>query len=286
MSAMLVALVAGALLISLAPILARLADVGPVASGMYRVLLASPVLWLMVASEVRRPQSGPVGRRDLLLMAAAGLFLALDLCFFHIAIGLTSVANATLFNNTAPIFVALMLWLGGRPPGRGFVAALAVAMAGMALLMGGRLTYAEGQIVGDAMAIGTGALYGGYIMVMRHVRQSASTALSMAVSSTAAVPPLVAFALLRGDTMLPASAQGWAVLIALALVCHVAGQGLIALSLSVLPAAFSAMVLLIQPVSAGLIAWALFGETQTALQVAGIALVLAGLWLARRTLPP
>jgi drug/metabolite transporter (DMT)-like permease len=52
-----------------------------------------------------------------------------------------------------------------------------------------------------------------------------------------------------------------------------------------LPATFSAMVLLIQPISAGVLAWILFGETQTALQIGGIALVLAGIWLARRTVP-
>ena len=45
------------------------------------------------------------------LMAAAGLFFAADLTVWHWSIKLTSVANATLLANFAPIFVALGGWL-------------------------------------------------------------------------------------------------------------------------------------------------------------------------------
>ena len=82
--------------------------------------------------------------------------------------------------------------------------------------------------------------------------------------------------------MLPASAYGWWVLAGLALVSHAAGQGLIAYALASLPAAFSSVSLLFQPVVAALFAWVLLSESLVPLQVVGGLVVLLGIYLARR----
>ncbi|WP_406854482.1 DMT family transporter [Alsobacter sp. KACC 23698] len=106
----------------------------------------------------------------------------------------------------------------------------------------------------------------------------------MAVSTTAAIPALFVFALLREGPLLPATARGWLVVVALGVVCHVAGQGLIARSLAALPATFSSMVLLVQPVAAALLAWLFFAEALTLLQAVGMLTVLSGIVLARRAI--
>jgi drug/metabolite transporter (DMT)-like permease len=72
------------------------------------------------------------------------------------------------------------------------------------------------------------------------------------------------------------------VLIALALISHAAGQGLIAYALAHLPAAFSSVSLLFQPVMAALFAWAILAEPLVPLQIAGGIVVLLGIYLARR----
>jgi drug/metabolite transporter (DMT)-like permease len=66
------------------------------------------------------------------------------------------------------------------------------------------------------------------------------------------------------------------------LITHAAGQGLIAYALAHLPAAFSSVGLLLQPVVAALFAWILLSEPLMALQIAGGLVVLAAIWLARR----
>lgn len=68
----------------------------------------------------------------------------------------------------------------------------------------------------------------------------------------------------------------------LALVSHVGGQGLIAYALAYLPAAFSSLTLLLQPAVAALLAWLLLGESLGAPQAAGGAIVLLGILVARR----
>ncbi len=104
----------------------------------------------------------------------------------------------------------------------------------------------------------------------------------MAWSTTITAVVLLPIALLSPQPFLPQSANGWWVLVGLALVTQILGQGLIAYAFAHLPASLSSLSLLIQPVTATIFAWALFGEAIGALQFAGGAIVLAGIWLARR----
>jgi len=96
-------LVLGATLIGLVPIGVRLCTLHPLAVGFWRFALALPVLWWWSRSLPKR--SAPASRRRLLIIA--GLLFACDIGCYFVAIRATSVANATLLSNCAPIFVAL-----------------------------------------------------------------------------------------------------------------------------------------------------------------------------------
>jgi drug/metabolite transporter (DMT)-like permease len=72
------------------------------------------------------------------------------------------------------------------------------------------------------------------------------------------------------------------VLVGLALVTQILGQGLIAYAFAHLPASISSVSLLIQPVMAALYAWILFQEAVSPAQFLGAAIVLAGIWVAKR----
>jgi drug/metabolite transporter (DMT)-like permease len=104
----------------------------------------------------------------------------------------------------------------------------------------------------------------------------------MAATTTLTALILLPVALASGETMLPAGARGWMVLLGLAWITHAAGQGLIMFALAHLPAAFSSVGLLLQPVLAAGFAWVLLTEPLSTLQIAGGAVVLAGIYLARR----
>jgi len=104
----------------------------------------------------------------------------------------------------------------------------------------------------------------------------------MAVTSTLTALILLPIAHASGEQMLPHTPYGWIVLVGLALISHAAGQGLIAYALAHLPATFSSVGLLLQPVIAAFFAWVLLGEPLVTLQILGGAVVLAGIYLARR----
>jgi drug/metabolite transporter (DMT)-like permease len=260
----------------------RLADVGPTASAFWRVALAVPLLGVAFALA---PRAGAALRPNWPLLAAAGLAFAGDLVFWHWSIQFTSVANSTLLANLASIFVTLAAWVLWRQKPRAlFLVALALALAGVGMLVRTSLDFSPRALLGDALGVVTAMFYAWYLLSVKGLRdRGAATLQLMAVTSTVTAVVLLPAALASGEVLLPGSATGWLVLLGLAWVSHAAGQGLIAYALAHLPASFSAVGLLFQPVMAAAFAWLLLGEPLVALQVAGGAVVLAGIYLARRS---
>jgi len=276
----LIALLCGATCIALSPIFVRLTDVGPTASAFWRVALSAPLLWPLVAL-APRPRSARAGSW---LLAAAGLAFAGDLGFWHWSIRYTSVANSTLLANLASLFVTLAVWIFWRQrPSGAFLVGLVAALGGVFMLVHTSLASSPTALLGDALGVVTAMFYAGYILAVKDLRdRGAATLQVMAATTTITALILLPIALGSGETLLPRSASGWLTLAGLAWISHCAGQGLIAYSLAHLPAAFSSVSLLFQPVMAALFAWVLLGEALLPLQITGGLVVLAGIYLARR----
>ena len=285
MNPALAALLAGATFIALSPIFVRealAAGVGPTAAAFWRVALAVPILWIVYGlNSWRRAHLYP-GKSFLLL--AAALAFAGDLAFWHKSVQLTSVANATLLANLASIFVTLAAWIFLRQrPTLTFLAGLGAALVGVALLVHTSLAFSSTGLVGDAAGVVTAMFYAGYLLAVKGLRDRGENTLHlMAVTTTITAILLLPAALGTGEPMIPRSAGGWWILIGLALISHAAGQGLIAYALAHLPAAFSSVSLLFQPVMAAIFAWILLAEPLVPLQIAGGVIVLVAIYLARR----
>jgi drug/metabolite transporter (DMT)-like permease len=273
------ALLLGATFIALSPIFVRLSDVGPTASAFWRVALAAPLLWPLFA--FTRPRSPSIGWR---LLVAAALAFAGDLIFWHWSIRFTSVANSTLLANLAAPFVTLAVWIFWRErPSGMFTVGLALALIGVAMLVHTSLGFSPTALLGDAFGVVTALFYAAYILAVKGLRdRGAATLYVMAVATTLTAAILLPVALASGEPLLPQTASGWLVLVGLAWISHCAGQGLIAYSLAHLPAAFSSVGLLLQPVMAAIFAWLILTEPLVPLQIAGGIVVLAGIYLARR----
>jgi len=276
------ALIAGATCIALSPIWVRVSEVGPTVSAFWRVALAVPLLWPLAAMNSIR--SAAVPGKEAWLLAAAGIAFAGDLAFWHWSIRFTSVANSTLLANLASIFVTLAVWvLWSEKPSRTFLAGLASALTGVVLLVRTSLDFSPRALFGDALGVVTAMFYAWYLLSVKGVRDRGTGTLRlMAVTTTITAAVLLPVALASGEEFFPQSTIGWIKLLGLAWISHSAGQGLIAYALAHLPAAFSSVSLLFQPVMAAMFAWILLGEPLVALQVAGGLVVLLGIYLARR----
>jgi drug/metabolite transporter (DMT)-like permease len=277
----LAALVFGAAVIGLAPILVRLTATGPAAAGFWRLAFALPLLALITTRADRGPGAPP--RAAL----AAGAMFALDMGFWHYGLHYTSVANATVLTNLTPVVVSFVAWAAfGQRPRLGFVAAVALAVAGawlMAVARGGK-PGSDPQL-GDALSVTTALWYALYMIAVGLARRRTGASRVMLWSTLVSAPLLLVAALVMGERLVPATAAGWAACVGLGLV-HVAGQGTIAWSLGRLPTALASVVVLIQPLVAALLGWLLFAESLGPLRALGGAVALTGVVLAQRAAGP
>ncbi len=281
-----VALLSGALGISFAPIFVRLSELGPSATAFYRLSFAVPFLMLWMSLENRgaaapRRPSRAADYRGLIL---AGLFFAGDLAVWHWSIRLTSVANATLLANAAPIFVTLCGWLlFGERFTLTFLAGMGVALTGTAVLMGSSVSLGLDHLLGDGLGLLTAVFYAAYLLAVKRLRSEFSTATIMTWSGVVGALALLPITLLSGEGLIAPTAYGWGVLLALALLSHTVGQSLIAYALAHLPAAFTSVSLLLQPAAAAVLAWLILSEPLGPLQGLGGVVVLAGIAVAHRS---
>jgi drug/metabolite transporter (DMT)-like permease len=276
----LAALFAGAAAIACSALFVKVSEAGPVSTGFWRVCLALPALWAWAAWDARR-HAHRTSARDLRLMLLAGFCFAGELAVWHWSILLTSVANAVLLANCAPIFVTAAAWLFYRHhPSGHFLVGLAAALAGMLLLLRADFHSGGAALLGDALGLATAVFYAGYQITVTRARATVSTARLMAVSATVTALILLPIALFSGERFVPVTAYGWLLLVGLALVSHVIGQSLIAFALAHLPGTFASVALISQAVMAAALAWILLGETLTVLAIGGGILVLTGIRIA------
>lgn len=277
------ALLLGAAALALGGVFLRHSELQPTVSAVYRVALAIPVFFLLDALAARAepaPRTAPAFPVRLVLV---GFIFSGNLALYHWSMTLTTLANANLLANLAPIFVVLgaRLFLGKKFK-RGFLAGMLCALAGAFLLIGHRLDFGSGRMAGNLLGLLSAVFYGSYLLAVSLVRSNYRTMSVMAWSSLGTLVVLLPVALLRGESLVPHTLHGVLMLLALALVSHVGGQGLIAYALAKLPAALSSITLLVQPVIATVLGGWLFHEYLSLTEFAGGAIILIGIVTARR----
>jgi drug/metabolite transporter (DMT)-like permease len=277
------ALVLGSIAIGASPIFVRWSELGPVATAFHRMLWALPPLYLWMRIEQRQRPALPVRGRDKLQIVLCGLLFVGDLCFWHWSILRTSVANATLFANFSPIVVTVGAWaLLHERITRQFLLGMLLALLGAGMLVGASVEVGAAHVLGDGLGVITALFFGSYMVALAGLRARVPAASAMFWSSLVTCLGLLPAALVAGESIVPVTWSGFGVLIALAWVSQSAGQGLIAYALGHAPASFSALVILIEPLTAAVLGWLLLRERLGPLELAGAAVVLAGILVARR----
>jgi drug/metabolite transporter (DMT)-like permease len=159
---------------------------------------------------------------------------------------------------------------------------LILALGG-ALLMTWSRAGVEGTLSGDALALAGMFGYALYLIVVKRARARHDVLEIMVWSSAASACVLFTAAVVHGESILPATAYGWSILLGLGLITHVAGQGLVAVGMRETPVGLASILLLSQPVVAGVAAWVIFNEGMGVMELTGVGLVLGGMVLASRS---
>ncbi|WP_019515394.1 DMT family transporter [Sphingomonas sp. Mn802worker] len=277
----LLAVVVANVALAFGPWFVRLADTGPVAAAFWRMALALPLIVVLALLSGTRASALRLPGKLWVLLALAGVAFSLDLGSWHIGILQTTLANATLFGNSATFIFPIYGFIVARAwPSRTQGTALLLAALGAALLMGRSYQLDSRHLVGDLLCVFAGVLYAIYFVLMSGVRRTMAPWPALALSSLSALVPLLVIAALLGERIVP---TGWWPLIGLALVSQVLGQGCMIYALGKLSPLVVGLALLIQPMVAATIGWIVYGEALAAPDLFGAAMVAAALVLVRRS---
>jgi drug/metabolite transporter (DMT)-like permease len=265
------------LLLAFGPWMVRLADTGPIASAFWRLGLAAPFLLLLA-----RPGLGGAKAPSLAMLAVlvgGGVFFAADLAAWHVGIGMTKLANATLFGNMSSFILVLYgFLLLRRMPRPVQWAALLCAAIGAALLLGSSYELSARNFRGDLFAMLAGLFYAFYLVAIDRARRSMAPMPVLAIATLAGALPLLLLATLLGERIVPSD---WTPLVLLALGSQVFGQGLLVYSVGHLSPVVVGLGLLTQPAATAAIGWLVYGERLGPADAAGAALIGAALVLIR-----
>lgn len=272
-----IALILANLFLAAGPWMVRLADVGPVAAGFWRLALALPFL-AFVAFRQSRGRPFP-GWALIAAVAVGGLFFAADLAAWHEGILRTKLANATLFGNFASfLFAAYGFVLLRRMPGAVQGSALLLAAIGTGLLLGRSFDLSREQLSGDLLALLAGLFYAFYLIAVDRARQVMAPWPVLAVATAAGVLPILFFSLAIGEQVMP---RDWAPIILLSIGSQVIGQGLLVYAMGHLSPVTVGLCFLTQPVASAGIGWAAYDERFSAADGVGALLICAALVLIR-----
>jgi drug/metabolite transporter (DMT)-like permease len=271
------ALLVGNAALAFGPWMVRLADVGAVAAGFWRLALALP--FLLLTARVARQRPHWPGRALTITILIAAVFYSLDLAAWNAGIRMTKLGNATLFGNTGSfVFAIYGLWLAHRRPSARQAGSLALAIGGAALLMSGSYELSPKNFAGDLLTLGAGLLYGGYLIFVERGRTSLQPMPLLILATAFSTPILLAISLGLGERIWP---HDWTPLLIFALSSQVLGQGLLVYSIGTLPPLVVGLGLLTQPAISALIGWFAYREGLSLTDAIGGLAIAAALVLVR-----
>jgi drug/metabolite transporter (DMT)-like permease len=273
------ALAFGVVCIACSAIFVKIAALPGPTSAFYRVLFAAVVA--VPGCLLKRPPRPSLNA--ILFTVAGGIFFAIELVLWQVALLATSAANATLLVNLAPAWVGLgALFLFRERLGSYFWGGLVIAFIGMSLVVSGGARQLANFNYGDILAIGGSFFYALYLLVTQRVRANMDTLTFLALSITSSVVILLATCLVLGAPLSGFNTRAWMSLAALGLFSHLGGYLAINFALGHLRASSVSVSLLGQPVITALISIPLLGEFLNVQQILGGTIVLVGIYLVNR----
>jgi len=241
-----------------------------------RFVLAAALLWVLVlASGAARR----IGARDVALaLALGGCGYATQAGCYFAALKRIDASLLSLLVYTFPAIVAVTAIVLGRERADGRrLTALALALGGLALIVGGGAAAGRLDPLGAALGFGAAVVYSTYILVSEGVAGRVSPRLLAALVCTGAAAPLTIGSALAGE-LRPGelTAAGWGWLVCIAVVCTVAAIGLFFAGLERVGPTAASILATVEPLVTVLLAFVIFGERLGALQLAGGAVMLGG----------
>ncbi|HUT76116.1 MAG TPA: DMT family transporter [Polyangia bacterium] len=252
----------------------RIGDAHPLAIAAWRLLIAA-VLFAPLAGR-RLGQLAGLTWKDRALLALAGLTLALHFVAWIAAVQMTTVANAAVVFAINPVLTAIAAWLIFRERVSGRLAvAIALGLAGVALLGWSNLSFEPGRVSGDGAALLCSALFTAYFLLGKRLRNTLDTTVYVTALYGSAAACCFAGMAILDLPLVDYDGRTWLCFALMALVPTMIGHTSFNNAVRWIPAGRIATLTLSEPMLAGVVAYFAWGEAMTGGLLAGYVLICA-----------
>ena len=271
----------GAMLIGFAPIFVELSSLSPFAIGFYRMFLTIPFLFAVNYAVNKRFSFKVNNKRTILYAAFASLAFTTDLTLWHFSMTITSISNATIIVNSAPIFVAILSFIIFKEKlSKGFLLSFVITYAGIIGLIYFSNNYIKGKVLGDILCLVAAFFYGIYLLIIAKLGKENSLNIIFYTTFFCCIFSVIPM-VVGGGIIFPTSNTEWLNLILLAILCQLGGQYFITHAIGKISASSGSIGLLMQPITATILAAIIFNQILNTAQIIFVFVAMFGIYLAR-----
>jgi drug/metabolite transporter (DMT)-like permease len=290
----------GILAVSTASIFIRFAqqEAPSLVIGAFRLLIAALILAPFAVFR-NRTELATLRRSTLVWISLGGLFLACHFAAWITSLEYTTVASSVVLVTTAPLWVAIFspIFLKEKIT-RITLLGIFVALTGSLIVSLGNLcTVNERKLMcdslgslnntrelwGDLLALAGAFLSAGYLIVGRKVRKTTSLITYSFLVYFIAAACMMVFMLFRKASLVGYSPYIYLIFCALAIIPQLLGHTSFNYALRYKSSALVSVALLGEPIGSVILAFFLLKETPTFAELAGGAIILAGIYLVSRS---
>ena len=273
----------GAMLIGFAPIFVKWSMLSSSAIAFYRMFFAIPFLFIFNYAINKRLSFKVNNKSTILYTAFASLAFTTDLTLWHFSMTITSVSNATIIVNSAPIFVAILSFIIFKEKlSKGFLLSFLITYIGIIGLIYFSNNYNNGKFLGDLLCLVAAFFYGVYLLIIAKLGKEKSLNIIFYTTFFCCIFSIIPM-IIEGGNIFPASSFEWINLILLAFLCQFGGQYFITHAIGKISASSGSIGLLMQPITATILAVIIFTDQEklNAIQVIFVLVAMFGIYLAR-----
>ena len=273
------ALVFGIFALSLSSLFVHWAEVPGIITSLYRMLFATLVLSPVIILLIKQKKIF-FNWKFIALPIIAGIFTALDHSFWSTSIGYTNIANATLFNNIAPIWVALFgIIVMKEKLYKKYFIGLFFTLVGVIIIYGNNLLSGTSLSFGDGLALTSSIFYAGYFIVTQKGRTHYNTLIYLFIVQLTATMTLIMVSKVNALPLFGYSSKTYLIFLGAAVISQIGGYFSISYALGHLPASYVSPTMVAQPLLTSILAIPLANEVLKNNQIIGGLLILLGIFL-------
>lgn len=240
-------------------------------------------------SQFRPPTSNQVSASqslyqmgDILLLVGVAIAHLSGRLLWTISLSQTSVANANVLGALTPLFATLGAWLllKQRFDSR-FLLGLVLAIVGATTLEFEDFFTSTNNFIGDTIALLSAFFYAINFLLLEKLRIKFPVEKILIWRCCLGMLLMLPMVLIFDEQIFPISWTGWLAVISLAVICEALGHGLVVYILKYFSSSFVSLFLLLDPIVAAILAWIIFAEHLSILNLVGFAVIIQGIYLAK-----